>query len=91
MTYRRASLDDCQLLAGLNAQLIQDERHRNPMTVTQLEKRMRRWLSSGEYMAILWEQNGECFAYALFEDGPDEVHLQQFLWCVIASTRRKML
>jgi hypothetical protein len=45
MTFRLASVDDCRLLAEMNHQLIQDEGHRNKMTVAELERRMRGWLS----------------------------------------------
>jgi len=45
MTFRPATLDDCALLARLNHELIRDEGHRNPMTVPQLEQRMRGWIS----------------------------------------------
>jgi GNAT superfamily N-acetyltransferase len=87
VTYRKASLDDCRLLAHLNAQLIQDERHRNAMNVAQLESRMHQWLSSGEYTAILWEDAQECVAYALFRDSSGEVHLRQFF--VVRHRRRE--
>src|SRR5262245_41538269 len=50
MTFRAATLEDCPRLADLNHQLIQDEGHRNPMTVPELEQRMRDWISS-EYRA----------------------------------------
>jgi hypothetical protein len=33
MQYRVASVADCPTLAALNAQLIQDEGHRNPMSM----------------------------------------------------------
>ena len=83
MQYRPATLDDCRLLAELNAQLIRDEEHRNPMTVDQLAERMRSWLA-GEYRAVLFaaEQGGESpqepLGYALFRDEPDHVYLRQF-------------
>jgi hypothetical protein len=57
MQYRVASAEDYSTLATLNAQLIQDEGDRNPMSVAQLEERMRGWLTSGEYQAILWEDH----------------------------------
>ena len=41
MRYRKATLDDDSLLAELNHQFIRDEGHRNPMTVSELENRMR--------------------------------------------------
>jgi predicted acetyltransferase len=70
----------------LHAQLIQDEGHRNAMTVTQLEDRMRRWLTSGEYQALLWENTQEVVAYALFRETAAEVHLRQFF--VVRHHRR---
>jgi hypothetical protein len=52
LLYRQAAADDAPLLAELNHQLIRDEGHRNPMTVPQLEERMRQWLAS-EYGVTL--------------------------------------
>ena len=76
MTFRAATLDDCPQLAELNHQLIRDEGHRNPMTVPQLEQRMRRWIS-GEDRAIIYEDGGEIVAYALFREQPEEIYLRQ--------------
>jgi len=76
MTFRAATLDDCPQLAELNHQLIRDEGHRNPMTVPQLEQRMRGWIS-GEYRAIIYEDDGEIVAYALFREQPEEIYLRQ--------------
>jgi predicted acetyltransferase len=75
------------MLAVLNAQLIQDEGHRNSMTAVQLEDRMRRWLTSGEYQALLWEDHGEVVAYALFRETEAEVYLRQFF--VVRHRRRE--
>lgn len=77
MTWRVAQRRDCRLLAELNHQLIADERHRNPMTVPELEKRMRSWLEEG-YHAVLFERDGEVAAYALYRAEPEEVHLRHF-------------
>ena len=41
MRYRLASAQDCPLLAVLHTQLIQDEGHRDPLTVAQLEDHRR--------------------------------------------------
>jgi hypothetical protein len=49
LNYRRATLNDCSLLAELNHQLIRDEGHRNKMTVPELEQRMRGWLTGVIY------------------------------------------
>ena len=76
MTFRPATLDDCALLAELNHQLIQDEGHRNRMTVTELENRMRGWLS-GEYHATIFEENGEVVGYTLFREQPEDIYLRQ--------------
>ena len=75
---RPAALADVPLLAELNQQLIRDERHRNNMTVPQLEERMRTWLVSGEYVARVFEAGGEVVAYALFREQPADVYLRQF-------------
>src|SRR6266404_7450208 len=76
MTFRSATLDDCALLARLNHELIQDEGHRTRMTVTELEQRMRGWLS-GEYRATIFEDNGAVVGYALFREQPEDIYLRQ--------------
>ena len=88
MKFRFAKLDDCPLLAQMNHQLIQDEGHRNPMTVPELEQRMRGWLA-GEYRAIICEQRGEAVAYALFREQPEEIYLRQLF--VVRHRRREGL
>lgn len=87
MTHRRATSADCPLLAGLNLELIQDEGHRNPLTVPELADRMRAWLESGEYAAILFEERGEIVAYALYCERSDEVYLRQFF---VTRHRRRL-
>ena len=69
-------MDDCPRLAELNHQLIQDEGHRNRMTVPQLEQRMRGWIS-GEYRAVIYEDDGDVVAYALYREQPEEIYLRQ--------------
>ena len=76
MTFRVATLDDCPRLAELNHQLIQDEGHRNRMSVPELEQRMRGWIL-GEYRAIIFEEQGEVVAYALFREHAEEIYLRQ--------------
>jgi hypothetical protein len=39
--WARAAVDDVPLLAAMNSRLIRDEGHRNPMTLPELEERMR--------------------------------------------------
>lgn len=88
MTFRTATQDDCPLLAGLNQQLIQDEGHRNRMSVPELEQRMRGWLS-GEYQATIFADGGAAVAYGLFREQPDLIYLRQFF--VVRHRRRQGL
>jgi predicted acetyltransferase len=86
VTFRQATLSDCALLADLNYQLICDEGHRNRMSVPQLEERMREWLAS-EYVAIIFEDNKETVAYAVYREQPEEIYLRQLF--VVRSRRRQ--
>ena len=86
MHYRFATVADARFLAELNHQLIHDEGHRNLMDVDQLEYRMRGWLSSGEYRAVIFVQEDTPVAYALYREDPDEIYLRQFF---VARTRRR--
>jgi GNAT superfamily N-acetyltransferase len=62
----------------MNAELIQDEGHSNPMSAAQLEDRMRSWLST-EYNAVLFDYDGAVVAYALYRDNEGRgVYLRQF-------------
>lgn len=78
---------DAARLADLNCHLIQDEGHRNPMTVAQLEERMRGWLGSSEYQAVIFEEDDAVVAYALFRETDAEVYLRQFF--VVRERRRQ--
>jgi GNAT superfamily N-acetyltransferase len=86
MTTRLATLHDSSLLAELNHQLIQDEGHRSKMTVPELDQRMRDWLAA-EYRAVVFEDNGEVVAYALYCEKSDEVYLRQLF--VVRQRRRQ--
>jgi ribosomal protein S18 acetylase RimI-like enzyme len=77
LTHRLATAEDAPVLAEMNHQLIHDEGHRNPMTVTELEQRMRCWLA-GDYTAVLFEQSGHVVAYALFREEDASVYVRQF-------------
>src|SRR5882762_1090950 len=70
----------------MNSQLIQDEGHRNRMTLAQLEERMRGWLA-GEYKAVVFEQDQKVVAYALFREQPEELYLRQLF--VVRDRRRQ--
>ncbi len=86
--YRYATIADAELLARLNEQLIRDEGHRNSMTLSELEARMRDWLTN-EYQAILFESDREPIGYALFRRDAEHVYLRQFL--IMAEFRRQGL
>jgi hypothetical protein len=85
MTFRKATSDDCALLADLNHQLIRDEGHRNRMTVPELEQRMRGWLAS-EYAAVIFEDGKDVLAYALYREQPEEIYLRQLF---VGRNRRR--
>ena len=86
---RFAKEEDIRLVAELNHQLIADEGHRNPMSVDQLEQRMRSWIAT-EYQCALFLAETGIVAYALYrEDESARIHLRQFF--VVRGLRRKGL
>jgi len=81
------------ILARLNAQLVQDEGHSNPMGLGQLEARMRGWLETG-YTAVIFREAADVVAYALYRpsdsgwEGPTgAIYLRQFF--VVRNRRRE--
>lgn len=69
--YRFATLDDVPLLARMNRELAEDERHRNrSRPLVWFEERMRSFLIGG-YRAVLFERDGQVVAYALYADLTD--------------------
>lgn len=85
--WRDATSEDFPLIAEWNRQLIQDEGHTNRMSVEQLEERLRTWVGSGEYRAILFYEDGTPVAYAVYRESDDEVYLRQFF--VVRERRRQ--
>jgi GNAT superfamily N-acetyltransferase len=77
MKLRRARASELRLLAEMNAGLIRDEGHGNPMTALQLQRRMRRWLR-GDYRAVLFEVGQSVVGYALYRRDSEGVYLRQF-------------
>jgi GNAT superfamily N-acetyltransferase len=77
LRHRAAILADVPLLAEMNKRLIVDQDHRNPMSVPELETRMRDWLL-GDYVATLFTLDGQLVAYALWRDEPEWLHLRHF-------------
>lgn len=87
MQYRKAMDADCRRLAEWNHALIEDEGHRNAMGVTELEERMRSWLSGGGYDAIIFEDKTEPLADALYRKDSSEIYLRQLF--VVRHRRRQ--
>src|SRR6266404_3849271 len=85
MIIRSGTQDDCPRLASLNHQLIGDEGHRNAMTISQLEERMRQWLAE-EYRAYVGEDEEAMVVYALFREQTAEIYLRQLF---VARHRRR--
>lgn len=84
LTCRQASTNDVALLASMNQHLIADEASRNPMSLAELDSRMKNWLD-GDWQAIVVELDEEPVGYMLFEFRNDEyrpsdktVYVRQF-------------
>jgi len=75
-----ASESDLDLLARLNKQLIEDERHDNPMNVPELKERMRRFLNT-HYKAYLFKAGDEVKGYALVDHARNPLYLRHFFIC----------
>ena len=85
MNFRFGKNKDLDLLSTWNHQLIQDEGHRKPMTLSQLRERMKNWISS-DYTAVIFEDK-EPVAYALFIENETEIYLRQLFVC---RSKRRM-
>ncbi len=67
---RSAHPNDLPLLARFNRHLIEDEGSRNPLTLPELETRMKNWLET-EQEICLFEEAGTPFGYAIYKVTPD--------------------
>lgn len=74
--FRKAVSSDAAFLAPMNKRMIEDQRHRNPMGIPELQARMQTWLL-GEYEAYYVDQQGKAVAYVLFKREPGSVYLRQ--------------
>ena len=80
----KAGPGDSTLLAQMNKHLIEDEGHRNPMSIDELQTRMKDWLHSNWEAVLIIEEN-EPIGYALyqwrtdpFDPQKEVVYLRQF-------------
>jgi GNAT superfamily N-acetyltransferase len=80
MNIQKCTLTDCALLAAMNKQLIEDEKHDNPMSLDQLVLRMREFLA-GDYGAYLFINGDEIVGYALVKESVSPKYLRQFFIC----------
>ncbi|HET7229496.1 MAG TPA: GNAT family N-acetyltransferase [Longimicrobium sp.] len=80
MEFREADENDAPFLADINRQLIEDEWDGGGMSLERLERRMRRWITEGDYRAILFQEGGQTVAYSLVsvdEDG-ESAYIRHF-------------
>ncbi len=79
LQYRLATVQDAPQLGQMNKHLIEDEGYNNPMTVSELTTRMRRWLDFGDYSATLFSSpSGEAIGYAMYRDEGGYVYIRHF-------------
>jgi GNAT superfamily N-acetyltransferase len=71
LTIRAATDSDLAQLARMNKELIEDEGCRNPMSVAELEQRMRGWLH-GEWQVVLFSERSTVIGYAVYQFRKDE-------------------
>lgn len=69
-------IDRSSELAELNRLLIIDEGHSNSMSASELEQRMKHWLSSG-YESYGIEHEGRIICYSLWRDDGDFYYMRQ--------------
>ena len=77
ISFRLAYASDALVLARMNALLIEDEGHRNTMTLSELQRRMAVWLRH-DYQATFFSSDARIVGYALYRFEPDGVYLRQF-------------
>ena len=73
----KCTLSDAGRLAMLNRQLIEDEGSDNPMTLEELETRMRGFLDA-DYDAFFFTEESEVIGYALVSTKASPLYLRQF-------------
>ena len=78
MQIRKCTPDDISKLAILNKQLIEDEKSDNPMSIKELEERMRGFLNT-EYEAFFFVAEEAIVGYALVKNTCTPLYLRQFL------------
>ncbi len=95
ITLHLAGSNDVPTLAVLNRQLIEDEHSRNPMSLEELEARMRRWIE-GDWSAVLISLDDQVAGYCLFQIRRDEYFPEQPVvyirhYCIARGFRKRGL
>ncbi|MFD0711605.1 GNAT family N-acetyltransferase [Paenibacillus sp. GCM10027626] len=80
LSIRICSHVDLALLATLNKQLIEDERHDNTMNIEQLKERMRSFIDT-DYKAYIFGRDCEIIGYALVDHTRHPLYLRHFFVC----------
>jgi predicted acetyltransferase len=72
--------EDTDLLARMNKQLIEDEKHDNKMNIEQLKERMNNFIIS-DYNAYFFKHRDSIVGYALVNVNKNPLYLRQFFIC----------
>ncbi|QWU13577.1 Acetyltransferase (GNAT) domain-containing protein [Paenibacillus sophorae] len=80
LAIKTCSETDLELLAELNRQLIEDEKHDNKMDTVQLKERMKNFLD-GDYQAYLFLEDDDVKGYALVHHGSSPLYVRHFFIC----------
>jgi RimJ/RimL family protein N-acetyltransferase len=83
---QECSINDVNLLAQMNKQLIEDEKANNSMDITQLMERMTGFLNSG-YKAFLLLDGNNIVGYALCDMDKTPIYLRHYF--IKREERRK--
>ncbi len=78
MNVIKCEIKDIEMLAMLNKQLIDDEKSNNPMSIKELEERMKGFLTT-DYEAYLFKVDEDIIGYALVKTDCTPLYLRQFL------------
>ncbi len=78
--------NDLELLSIMNKQLIEDEKHDNPMNLNQLNERMYGFIHS-DYNAYIFQLENKVIGYALVNYLKSPIYLRQFF--IVREVRRK--
>ncbi|WP_143044350.1 GNAT family N-acetyltransferase [Paenibacillus sp. CF384] len=80
LTIQLCTTDDVELLAVLNKQLIEDEKHDNTMDIEQLKARMKHFIET-DYRAYKFVVSDEVRGYALVNHSRSPLYLRHFFIC----------